>query len=60
VAITDDVNRANAETSDYVFMARVVKPRIELIFEKLNRFLLPMENLSMTLPQILSKVALPV
>lgn len=42
VAITDDVNRANAETSDYVFMARVVKPRIELIFEKLNRFLLPM------------------
>jgi len=42
VAITDDVNRANAETSDYIFMSRVVKPRIELIFEKLNRFLLPM------------------
>lgn len=42
VAITDDVNRANAETSDYVFASRVVKPRLELIFEKLNRFLLPM------------------
>jgi len=42
VAITDDVNRANAETSDFVFMARVVKPRINLIFEKLNAFLLPL------------------
>lgn len=42
VAITDDVNRANAETSDFVFMARVVKPRINLIFEKLNSFYLPL------------------
>lgn len=46
LAITDDVNRANAETSDYVFASRVVKPRLELIFEKLNRFLLPMFDAS--------------
>ncbi len=42
VAITDDVNRANAETSDYVFASRVLLPRLELIFEKLNQFYLPL------------------
>lgn len=40
VAITDDVNRANAETQEYVFAKRVLKPRLNLIREKLNRFLL--------------------
>lgn len=42
VAISDDVNRANAETGDYVFAKRTVEPRVKLIFEKLNVFLLPM------------------
>lgn len=42
VAVTDDVNRANAETSEYVFAKRTVKPRLELIFEKFNIFYLPM------------------
>jgi HK97 family phage portal protein len=42
VAVTDDVNRANAETSEYVFARRTVKPRLELIFEKFNVFYLPM------------------
>ncbi len=42
VAVTDDVNRANAETSEYVFAKRTIKPRLELIFEKLNIFYLPM------------------
>jgi len=42
VAVTDDVNRANAETSEYVFARRTIKPRLELIFEKFNVFYLPM------------------
>lgn len=42
LAITDDVNRANAETSNYVFSARTVKPMLDLIVEKLNRFYIPM------------------
>lgn len=42
VAISDDVNRANAETGDYVFAKRTVEPRVKLIFEKLNVFLVPM------------------
>lgn len=42
VAVSDDVNRANAETSEYVFARRTVKPRLELIFEKFNVFYLPM------------------
>lgn len=44
LAITDDVNRANAETSNYVFSARTVKPMLDLIVEKLNRFYIPMFN----------------
>ncbi len=42
VAVTDDVNRANAETSEYVFARRTIKPKLELIFEKFNVFYLPM------------------
>jgi HK97 family phage portal protein len=41
LAISDDVNRANAEVGDYVFAKRTVKPRLSFIYEKLNRFLLP-------------------
>lgn len=51
VAISDDVNRANAETAEYVFAKLTVLPRLELIFEKLNRFLMPLfpatENLDL-------------
>jgi HK97 family phage portal protein len=42
VAISDDVNRANAETAEYVFAKRVIEPRLRLIFDKLNRFYLPL------------------
>lgn len=39
VGITDDVNRANAEATDYVFARRIVKPRMRRIVETLNKFL---------------------
>jgi HK97 family phage portal protein len=40
--ITEDVNRANAEATDYVFSKRVIKPRMEFITDQLNEFYLPM------------------
>lgn len=40
IAISDDVNRANAEAAHYIFSKNVLKPRVRLIFEKLNRFYL--------------------
>lgn len=40
VAITDDVNRANADTSMEIFMSQVVKPEIEAIVEKTNEELI--------------------
>lgn len=42
IAITDDVNRANAETADYVFAKRTIKPKMERIIEQLNEFLVPL------------------
>ena len=42
IAIADDVNRANADAQEYIFAKYVVKPRLELIFDKLNTFYLPM------------------
>jgi HK97 family phage portal protein len=42
LGIADDVNRANAETSDYVFARRVVKPRMNFLVSRLNESLLPM------------------
>lgn len=41
VAITEDVNRANAEASDYVFAKRTVKPRLDIICDALNSSFLP-------------------
>lgn len=41
LGITDDVNRANAEATDYVFAARVVKPMMKLVLNYLNNFLAP-------------------
>lgn len=36
-----DTNRATAETADYVFAERTVKPKMELIVQQLNEFLVP-------------------
>jgi len=36
VAITDDVNRANAETSMYIFLSETIRPEIEMLTEKMN------------------------
>ncbi|MDD5068078.1 MAG: phage portal protein [Candidatus Pacebacteria bacterium] len=36
LGITEDVNRANAETAMYVFLSEVVVPEIKAIIEKLN------------------------
>lgn len=41
LGITDDVNRANAEATDYVFAKRTVKPCMEIITMYLNHFLVP-------------------
>lgn len=42
LAISDDVNRANAETGEYVFAKFTLKPRLDFIVEKLNCELLPL------------------
>jgi len=42
LGITDDVNRANAEATDYVFAKRTIKPKMKRLIEQLNEFLLPM------------------
>jgi len=42
LGITEDVNRANAEASDYVFAKRTIKPKMMKIIEMLNEFLLPL------------------
>ena len=41
LGIVEDVNRANAEASNYVFMAFTVKPKMERLVAYLNEFLLP-------------------
>ena len=41
VGITDDVNRANAEASDYVFAKRTIKPLMDRFVTVLNEYLLP-------------------
>jgi len=39
LGITDDVNRANAEATNYVFALRTIKPKMRLIVSYLNEFL---------------------
>lgn len=46
IGITEDVNRANAEASEYVFSKRVIKPKMRFIVDHLNEFLLPMFDMS--------------
>lgn len=41
LGITDDVNRANAEATDYVFAARTIKPIMKFVTGYLNEFLVP-------------------
>lgn len=40
VAITDDVNRANAETAMYIFLSETIKPELESLTEVLNEMLI--------------------
>lgn len=40
LGITDDVNRANAEASDYVFARRTVKPLMKKFINTLNEYLM--------------------
>lgn len=41
IGITEDVNRANAEATNYVFALRTVKPLMTLITVFINEFLVP-------------------
>ncbi len=41
LGITDDVNRANAEATDYVFALRTIRPKMQLIVSQLNEHLTP-------------------
>jgi HK97 family phage portal protein len=45
LGITEDVNRANAEATEYVFSKRVIKPRMEFIVDRLNEFYLQLFGL---------------
>lgn len=42
LGITEDVNRANAEASNFIFGLRVLKPRMQKIIDTLNEFYLPL------------------
>ncbi len=42
VGIVEDVNRANAESSNYVFMAFTIKPKMDRLVTYLNEFYLPL------------------
>ena len=41
LGITDDVNRANAEATNFVFADRTIKPKYDLVCEFLNTYLVP-------------------
>lgn len=41
VGLVEDVNRANAETGEYVLTKHIVKPRLKKIEARLNQFLVP-------------------
>jgi HK97 family phage portal protein len=45
LGITDDVNRANAEATDYVFAKRVIAPRMRFLATTLTEFYLPLWGL---------------
>jgi SPP1 gp7 family putative phage head morphogenesis protein len=39
IGVTDDVNRANAESGIYVFLSETIKPKMEKLVDVLNQFL---------------------
>jgi len=41
LGITEDVNRANAEATNYIFALRTIKPKMRLITTYINEFLVP-------------------
>jgi HK97 family phage portal protein len=41
LGITEDVNRANAEASEYVFMKNCIRPKMQQICDSFNEYLLP-------------------
>jgi HK97 family phage portal protein len=41
LGLTEDVNRANAEATDFIFAKRTIKPKMIRLVEQLNEFLLP-------------------
>lgn len=41
LGISEDVNRANAEATDYVFAKRTIEPKLIRIEQQLNEFVLP-------------------
>jgi HK97 family phage portal protein len=61
VGITEDVNRANAEASEYIFARRTIYPLMRQIIETLNEFLVPEfgDDLELTFksPVVLDRVA---
>lgn len=42
LGLTEDVNRANAETGEYTFARWVIRPRLKRLVDKLNQTLVPM------------------
>lgn len=42
MAISDDVNRANAQSGEYVFAKYTLLPKLRLVYEQLNALYLPM------------------
>ena len=42
LGITEDVNRANAETAAYIFARWTIKPKMRKLVEQLNEFLVPL------------------
>lgn len=59
VAVSDSLNKATAEVEYLTFMRNVVKPRVELIFDKFNKFLLPMMGLDPNIYQLQYKNPVP-
>lgn len=42
LGITEDVNRANAEATEYIFAKRVIRSRMQFIVDRLNEFYIPL------------------
>lgn len=42
LGITEDVNRANAEATEYIFAKRVIRSRMQFVVDRLNEFYIPL------------------